>query len=60
MEYRGGMNELFYPSDLTAAQWALIEPLLPARKPRGRRRKVDLRSIFAGSRQRGGRRFPRP
>jgi putative transposase len=38
------MNELFYPSDLTAAQWALIEPL-PAEKPRGRRRKVDLRSI---------------
>jgi transposase len=39
------MNELFYPSDLTAAQWALIEPPLPAEKPRGRRRKVDLRSI---------------
>jgi putative transposase len=39
------MNELPYPSDLTAAQWALIEPLLPAAKPRGRRRKVDLRSI---------------
>ena len=39
------MNELPYPSDLTAAQWALIEPLLPAAKPRGRKRKVDLRSI---------------
>jgi putative transposase len=34
-----------YPSDLTAAQWALIEPLLPAAKTRGRKRKVDLRSI---------------
>ena len=45
MAYGGGMNELPYPSDLTAAQWALIEPLLPAAKPRGRRRKVDLRSI---------------
>src|SRR5215471_9889079 len=39
------MNELPYPSDLTAAQWALIEPLLPAAKPRGRKRKVELRSI---------------
>ena len=39
------MKELPYPSDLTAAQWALIEPLLPAAKLRGRRRKVDLRSI---------------
>jgi hypothetical protein len=25
MEYGVGMNELPYPSDLTAAQWALIE-----------------------------------
>jgi hypothetical protein len=24
MTYGGGMNELPYPSDLTAAQWALI------------------------------------
>jgi len=39
------MNEFPYPSDLTAAQWALIEPLLPAAKPRGRKRKVELRSI---------------
>jgi hypothetical protein len=45
MEYGGGMNELPYPSDLTAAQWALIEPLLPAPKPKGRKRKVDLRKI---------------
>ena len=45
MEYGGGMNELPYPSDLTAAQWALIEPLLPAPKPKGRKRRVDLRKI---------------
>ena len=38
-----GMNELPYPSDLTAAQWAVIEPLLPA--PKGRKRSVDLRKI---------------
>ena len=45
MKYGGGMNELPYPSDLTAAQWALIEPLLPAPKPKGRKRRVDLRKI---------------
>ena len=45
MKYGGGMNELPYPSDLTAAQWALIEPLLPAPKPKGRKRRVELRKI---------------
>src|SRR5208282_5086490 len=40
MKYGGGMNELPYPSDLTAAQWALIEPLLPAPKPKGRKRHI--------------------
>jgi putative transposase len=34
-----------YPSDLTDAQWALIEPVLPAAKPGGRPREVDLREI---------------
>ena len=28
-----------YPSDLTDAQWTVIEPLLPADKARGRQRK---------------------
>ena len=32
MGYGGGMNELPYPSDLTAAAWALIEPLLHMRQ----------------------------
>ena len=45
MKYGGGMNELPYPSDLTAAQWALIEPMLPAPNPKGRKRRVDLRKI---------------
>ena len=40
------MNELPYPSDLTASQWALIEPLLPGPKPKGRKRRVDLRLRF--------------
>lgn len=36
-----------YPTDLTDAQWQLIEPLLPKRKsPRGRRRVHSLREIL--------------
>jgi putative transposase len=34
-----------YPSDLTEAEWALLAPLLPAAKPGGRPRSVDLREI---------------
>jgi putative transposase len=34
-----------YPSDLTDAQWALIEPLLPPAKPGGRPRTTDLREV---------------
>src|ERR1044071_5661516 len=34
-----------YPSDLTDAQWALLEPLLPRPSRRGRPRKTDLRDI---------------
>jgi putative transposase len=34
-----------YKSDLTDAQWELIQPLLPDAKPGGRRREVDLREI---------------
>lgn len=36
-----------YSTDLTEEQWALIEPLLPARRfPQGRPRKWPLRSIL--------------
>lgn len=35
-----------YPTDLTDAQWALIRPLLPAAKPGGRPRSVDLREVL--------------
>lgn len=34
-----------YPSDLADREWSLIEPLLPAAKPGGRRRTTDLRAI---------------
>ena len=39
-------DELRYPSDVTDAEWALIEPLIPAAKRGGRRRKTDMRQTF--------------
>ena len=41
------MSRTPYPSDLTDAQWQLIQPLLPAAKPGGRPRKHDLRAIVS-------------
>ena len=38
-------DHLRYPSDLTDAEWALIEPLIPPAKRGGRRRIVDVREI---------------
>jgi putative transposase len=37
-----------YPSDLSAAQWLLIEPLIPPAKPGGREREVNMREVFNG------------
>lgn len=37
-----------YPSDLTDAEWQLLEPLLPAPKATGRPRKWSLRHILNG------------
>src|SRR5882672_982496 len=34
-----------YPSDQTDAQWQVIEPMLPAAKPGGRPRTVNLREV---------------
>src|SRR5687768_16716002 len=34
-----------YPTDLTDAQWAILEPLVPAVKPGGRPAKHDRREI---------------
>src|SRR5271154_2036957 len=39
-------DELRYPSDVTDAEWALIEPLIHAAKRGGRRRKTDMRQTF--------------
>src|SRR5215213_9333006 len=40
------MSRRRYPSDLTDAQWRLLEPMLPVGKPGGRPRKHDLRDIM--------------
>jgi putative transposase len=39
------MNRKCYPSDLTDAQWTLLEPLVPPANPNTRPRKHDMREI---------------
>ncbi len=39
------MKYQHYPSDLTDAQWALLEPLIPPPKPGGRPRKTNMRAL---------------
>src|SRR3954463_5522292 len=39
---------LRYPSDLTDAEWALVEPLIPPAKRGGRKRTVDVRAVLDG------------
>jgi transposase len=41
-------SKLRYPSDLTGAEWAHIEPLIPPAKRGGRKRKVDVREVVNG------------
>jgi len=38
-----------YPTDLTDAQWCLVEPLVPPALPGGRPREVDMREVLNGS-----------
>jgi putative transposase len=35
-----------YPTDLSDTEWAILAPLLPAAKPGGRPRSVDLREVL--------------
>lgn len=42
------MSRAAYPSDLTEEQWAIVEPRIPAAKPGGRPRTVDMREVFNG------------
>ena len=41
-------SRLRYPSDLTDAEWALVEPLIPPAKRGGNKRTVDLREVVNG------------
>lgn len=47
---RGKYNRdgLRYPSDLTDAEWVLVEPLIPPAKRGGRKREVDVREVVNG------------
>ncbi len=45
---RYGRRGLRYPSDLSDAEWALIEPHIPPAKRGGRRREVDVREVLQG------------
>ena len=42
------MARIAYPSDLTDAQWKLIEKRIPPAKPGGRERSVDMREVMNG------------
>jgi putative transposase len=37
-----------YPGDLSDQEWAILEPLIPAGKPGGRPREVDMRQVLNG------------
>ena len=37
---------LRYPSDMSDAEWALVEPMIPPAKRGGRKRSVDLREVL--------------
>jgi putative transposase len=41
-------EEKRYPSDLTKAEWAILEPLVPQAKPGGHPRIVNIRKVVNG------------
>jgi transposase len=41
-------SALRYPSDLTDAEWALVDPLIAPAKPGGNKRRVDVREVMKG------------
>ena len=42
------MQRKRYPSDLTDAQWTVLEPWIPPARPGGRPRKTDMREVVNG------------
>ena len=47
--HRYDRDRLRYPSDLTDAEWALVEPLIPPAKRGGGKRMVDMREVVNGA-----------
>ena len=45
---RYNRDRLRYPSDLTDAEWALVEPEIPPSKRGGGKRRVNLREVANG------------
>src|SRR5258708_29839700 len=41
-------SKLRYPSDLTDAEWALVEPSIPPARRGGNKRHVDVREVMNG------------
>jgi hypothetical protein len=41
-------NDLRYPSDLTDAEWAIVEPMIPPGRHGGRKRSVNVREVLNG------------
>ena len=40
------MDRQAYPTDLSNAEWAIAEPLIPPAKPGGRKRTTDIREVL--------------
>ena len=40
---------LRYPSDLTNAEWAIVEPMIPPARHGGRKRSVNVREVLNGN-----------
>ena len=41
-------SDLRYPSDLTDAEWAFVEPMIPPARHGGRKRSVNVREVLNG------------
>src|SRR5271170_7412180 len=41
-------SHLRYPSDLTDAEWSIVEPMIPPARHGGRRRSVNVREVLNG------------
>ena len=50
-EHRQAANRsgLRYPSDLTNAEWVIVEPMIPPARHGGRKRSVNVREVLNGT-----------